>query len=250
MLTREQRDFIGGCGVIDVFLPRDKSPYSFPDEDGAPSGVAVDVMELISKSTGMQFKFHFNDDKPDNRQNGQGGNSLRIDCLYRNRRDETFVPLLEGRLVFVGGKGMEFKSQENYLIAASEKLPVNIRQQFPNFKYTYCASDRECMDMVLDGKSQAAIVDRLVLLEMLQNTKYRSLYEIPAYYANWQLAVSTGADGKMLREILVKALNAIPKADITQTIVHNTTAKAYKPMLTDIIHLYKIPIFIILMLIF
>ena len=226
-LTREEQAWLTDHNSVRIAYDGNLPPYSFINDAGKVDGIAVEIMTLLSKRLGINFKI-FPESKWDSIYKAAASRKVDVVATMVNRpeRSDWFSftkPYLTKSLVIV-------TKQDNNLIKSrddldNKKIAVvsgyqygeQIGNEFPNAKRIKTPSMLDSLISVIEGKSDAAILflgsaNYLQAKHKLTNLRIAGFYDRNS--ANESIAVRK--DWPLLVTILQKGLDSISEEEVQQ----------------------------------
>lgn len=259
LFTREEAEYIKNNDSITVGLMKNRRPLSYTDKNGNAVGMAVDLMNLISKKTGIKFKYEFLDIG----QTGMDYLSKTDGKLVAGVMSSAFSQLnptllqsdtlQEGSVVFVGKSGTRFTPDEKLTVAlpqgfiGGEKV---ISDQYPNFKFYHGKSNEDCLKAIRDGKADVMLQNLYIVRNSLQSPKYEGLEIYPAYSFQEDMKVISLPENEVLMSIINKTIASITQDEKNEVVIDNTIAKTYHMTLSDMLYKYRYPVLLLAILFF
>lgn len=157
-------------GVLIYGANESAPPLRFVDDDGQYKGVVVDFMNLISVELGVEIKcipYKWESAL----ENLKEGKTDMCDMFSNEERSKDIVftdSLYTLRTMLVNRKGKEYKLKDiNHLTVATEKGDYAnwyMKKNYPKAKLVYVDNVGKGIDLLLEGKVDAAIGDEPVIL--------------------------------------------------------------------------------------
>lgn len=252
LLTREEAEFIKSQPVITVGNIQDCAPVSyFNPKTQEFSGITIDILNLISKETGLNFQY-----KPIP-SNTCGANYLEsndVDLVAGVFYDEELEdgkkliltqPFLTSSLAMVGKGNKSFNPSDNITMAIPKSFSLAkgyIKSIYPNFTIVTEPTNDLCLEAVLNGSADVMLQNSYYISHKLQNPKYDSLGVIPAYYAQESLCIASlsNTNNEMLISIISKTIEVLDKEEINKIVINNSFADPYRLSFNDFFVKYKV----------
>ena len=218
-------------GLGDLFGGYDSSADKY-------SGIGIDIMELLSERTGLEFEYTR---IPENLQPreylAEHPNVVAAPYPLNSliRYDESLAvlkPIVEGRMMAVSRKGKAVNYGKHFVLAVPGGVyckTLEFRKIFPGGKVISCLSHREALDLVKNGEADVALVNEMTGAYRLQSP-YFSNFNItytPDINEDITLALSGSSDPELI-SILNKGITSLSVRDIRQIVVNNTVADSYE----------------------
>ena len=216
--TRAESEYIRTSRPLTVGLMSERSPLSALDDSGDPSGMIVELMEIVAKKSGLRFVYQL-------LEPGQTGYDFLTNCggdlvaCVASSAFSTPNPALQqsdtlqkASIVFVGRNGMDFRVNAPLTVALPEDF-INgeavVSAQYPNFSYYHCASNADCLKAIRDKKADVMLQNIYVIRECLQSPLYEDLQMLPAFSFPEEQKVVMLPENAMLMSIVNKTIAAI-----------------------------------------
>ena len=240
-LSATEKRYLEHLGPITVCPDPDWVPYEQMDGNGNFSGIAADLMELISKRLGVTFTYIQTKDWDEAVALSQSGKVLLLPFLNQTpKRDAWLIftePLFLDPNVYITREEHPFITDASLLIDKIIAVPngtsieERVRHDFPNLKILNTAnSEKETFKAVTDRRADITIRSLTVAAytirkEGLFNLKIAG--QAPDEYTN-RLRIGVLKGEPMLRDILNKGIATITsreREEIANRHVHITVVK-------------------------
>lgn len=230
LLSDNEREFIRGSGPIKVGLVPHRDPMQHLDPaTGKASGIMVDLLNEISKRTGLLFSYESADSLTEFEQSVAAGRFALVsgmDYSYDLAKDYGVImtaPVLSVPYVRVASSSaapatarLGFTQQMQHLDEIVSKTPDAI----------FYPTGIEALEAVLRGEIAAAYMDSYGAQRLLSDRKFKTLALAPApqgEQAQICIGVSRTYD-RTLSSIISKAVYSLSPQDISAVVYKNTTA--------------------------
>lgn len=265
--TLEELDYIENAPVFRVGYADLRAPVSYQDSQGNAQGITIEIMEEISKISGLKFEYI-----------PLAGTSITYDDLREKKLSlitgveysavnahqsgiRMSQPFFSTRKILVGRKGIRFSPDAAFRIAicsGSQTLPQSLLEKYPRFEIETFLTTEECLDAVLEGRADIMLQSQYAVEKLLSKPAYQKLIVIPETGLEEDLSISPvlfsqekdKTDPVLSDERLVSVLNkAIAKLDesvVSSIVISNTAGIPYELTLEDFYDQYRVPILIIL----
>ena len=184
-LTREEQEYIENVGPILIKGFEDRRPLGFTDKNGEFRGIMVDYLNYIGEMCGLEFvyeasKYHgFIENIPAMKSQGFGllwaGDTVEdmglTNVIYHTD------PLFDTALAYIRRQGEYVTKYDRHTFVVStdmhhvEDLLLETNMES---KVLYYESAKDCMDAVLKGKAEMAILSDKVAEYWLQKPVYNN----------------------------------------------------------------------------
>ena len=258
LFTREEQEFVNNSDVIPVKLMLGSKPLSYLD-DGEPSGIFVDYLNLISQKSGLKF-------------------DIRLQSSPTSMEEETVKIADEGYLMLRAKRALQNTTVSDKLLSTNTIFSTNLayvmdREHFteginsnatfaitkemgylvellenhsPDFKVMYCDDTIECLEAVVDGEADVAIQDSYIVTYLLQKPKYADkLVESPGVDFYNGMCLIASKEDEMLVNVLNKTIHHITSEEYDNIVTMELLMNPYEQGLGDLLYKYWLPILII-----
>ncbi|MGL1862197.1 MAG: transporter substrate-binding domain-containing protein [Pseudodesulfovibrio sp.] len=223
----EERQFIADHPIIKVHNEMDWPPFNF-NVDGTPHGLTIDVMNRVAELTGFKVQYVFN----------HTWNELeamlkekKLDVMGNMNPTEfrknfvqfttPYVKVFQGIAVKRGNEELaDLASLNGHTVAVVRGFfHVKVLQdKYPDIELLQLASVADCLRAVSSGRADASIgalpiMDYVIHERFISDLTTVAIEDVPIFnYA--RLAFGVRKDWPVLRDILTKALAAIPPDEL------------------------------------
>lgn len=257
--TTAEKEFIANCGTFTVGLNADRAPFSQYDEKtGVFSGICVDILDAISKNSGLVFRYVPQTSGVRVTELLASGDydiicGVERDNFITNVDVESSEAFLESGVVPVGKPGTALNFSSNLTVAiplSFQALQKNLETHYPNLTVVGYGSNRECLDAVVSGEVDVFIQNTHILSLLLQEPKYEGLDILPVevMVEHTTMAVPRSTES-LFMSILNKAIENLDDATISSSLIEHTFATPYVYTLGDIVYRFRIQFAVIVALI-
>ncbi|SDQ71184.1 multi-sensor hybrid histidine kinase [Pseudomonas sp. UC 17F4] len=223
-LTTEEARWLARHPRVRLQINDDLAPVAFFDANGAFSGIAADLLEVISLNTGLRFDV----------QSRSGSYPQRIESLRNKRADLAIMtaspergallrfsrPFLSSRFVLLGKQGEAVEPGD--LAGKRLAIPTGLvglpalRERYPNAQLVEAGASLDAMNLLYEGKADAAVAPlataRYYNIRLFDNgLSINALLDIGPATANFAMRRSDSE----LQSILDKALQDISPDELT-----------------------------------
>ncbi|MDD2955344.1 MAG: transporter substrate-binding domain-containing protein [Oscillospiraceae bacterium] len=214
VFTKEEREYLGTAPVVAVAPGGRGRPFEYREEKtGVWRGIVPDLLEEISKLTGIEFQYIEDEERWSALQNASRANtitSLTSDIAWAVQNDlDVTQPFIEGSVsVITKDPAAPVKT-----IAAikDDYLRQMLERQQPEWSIVYYASQEDCVAAVWRGECDATIMNGYEADYYLSKGRYMRLQDNT--FAGLRQGVCFGvgknSDQQLVR-ILSKTLRMIP----------------------------------------
>ena len=254
--TRDELDYLSTAPEITVTCDPSKAPIEFYNENTQTvSGIAADVLDLVSQYTGLHFRYIKSDSFSDALSKLQ---SHEIDILTAlahdyawSEQNQAFLstPYLNSSIVVV--RNNKTKSHERNIVALphSFNLTNSIldNPEYDTEDVVYYDTIEECFQAVLSGSADCTYANSYNSSYLLSQVKYRNLSSttLTAMTEDVSFGLSDQCDPRLL-SIINKGLACISSEQLDSIILQNCSYKEDPSLLTLVYAYPRISIAIIL----
>lgn len=236
LFTEDELAYIEACPPLSVLLSPDQPMLcEYRAEDGSFSGILPDLLELVSRKSGLRFRYA---PLPEGRgaEEALSSGEARIVMPVAqsvvspaSRELRVSRPLMESRIVAVVRKFFTPPDEEPVRIA----LPGSLAQArssmlayFPNAAVTLYPRGEEAFSAVASGRCDLFFENELVAASLLQSPYYENLQLYPAYQFDELLCLALGRDeDDILFAILDKSIQSISDLERGGILLQNALAE-------------------------
>ena len=258
-LTAEEESYISSHKSLKIGFVQDRIPVSFSDENGELAGISRYIFDHVSELCGIKFEYvplPTNDVTYDYLLNGGFDLVSSVEYNKENQRAKGILisnPYLSSRKVVVARDGLEFRYDANLSIAVStgsQTLKKVLSKSYPNFKLVDYPSITACFDAIKSGKADLMIQNQYVVEHWISKPIYEKLKVIPVLGLDDQLCFSavvafgenseaSQKDGKVLINILNKAIASMTEDEIGSFTIQGIMENQYSFTLSDFLYRYR-----------
>ncbi len=244
LLDENEREWLKQHQSIRIAFDGYFPPYSFINEQGNLEGIAVDILSVLEKKTGIEFEIFEEKTWKNLYHAAQNKEVDLVATMVHKRERETWFnfthPYLLKSLVII-------TQEENRTINHRNDLPgknvalvkgyqyVNtVLQKYPDIKPLYFDTMLDALNAVSTGKADAAITflgagHYLRTKYLLSNLKYAAVFD----RNNSPESIAVRNDWPELVSILNKAIQSLPESDL-HTFNSTWLPENYKEILTEV----------------
>lgn len=219
-LTGEEEEFLRQLGEISMCVDPDWMPYEEVDEEGNFTGIAADLVDLVSERLGIPFVIYPTADWDETLECSRAGECLLIPFLNQTEEREEWLaftePLFVDPNVFVTREEHPYISDPGDLVDKTIALPYGtsieewVRRDYPNLTVITTEDEVEAFRLVENREADMTlrslmIAHYIIREEGLLNLKVSG--EIPEYTNHLRMGVLK--EETQLVEILDKAITSI-----------------------------------------
>jgi signal transduction histidine kinase len=227
-LTGQERKFIAEHPPVTVAITPEWAPFSYFTDKGEPAGIDVDVLRLISQSTGFRYKFiEGNPPWEEIWQMAQRGElDLTTSVVQTTEREKVFKftqPYSKAMTVIIARAGdLRFPnlSQLRYATVALPRdhiVPTALTNLAPEISTRLFESQEDCFQAVARGKADVTAVNLFTATQYL-NDHPRDRLAICGAISEFEFPLRLAArrDYPLLVDILNKGLAAISQKELDE----------------------------------
>lgn len=266
-LSEEEQEFIRKEKKITIGCPVGNCPLIFQeDETGEIRGITIDILNMISESTGLKFQYQAlpsGNITYTDLQQMQVDLIASVECNTINEHSPGIAitePYLHAEKLFVCKKGVIFDPDKNMTIAissGSQTLAEIIREKYPKFQIEFYHSTEDALSALLSGKADAVLQNQYSLERILSKPLYENLQIVAtASVGDTQCLACIVQIGEnkqniisdetaLLLSVLNKGIANLDKRDVSFIIIKETAENAYKPNMWDVLYHYRYPMIVI-----
>lgn len=257
--TNAEKEYIKNSKPIIVGINGDRAPFGEYDEKtGKFKGICVDVLNEISKNSGLKFKYVVQESGVKTADMIESGKydiicGIERDNFVTNDKIVSTNAFLESAIVPVGLSGRNLNLSDKLIVAypkSFQALKKTLETYYPNLILKGYNLNTECLDAVMSGKADLFIQNTHLIGKMLQQPEYDGLDILPIEIMteHTALALKRSSDS-LLVSILNKSIDNIDEATISSSLIRHTFASQYKYTIKDFIYRFRIQISIISVLV-
>lgn len=229
-LTKAEREYIKEAGIMKVAVLKEQPPYQYwNEEQGKLSGISVDLLDYVSKTTGLQFEL-VSVDTPDLIYQQMSQDEIKLVAgmpynydLARERRLSMSRPYVEAQYLIL----MKEDSTEASIKGKNLAL-TNAGSYKGEYLGNICRYDTlsDCIRAVEKGEADYTYVDAYTAQFYINMPEFRDLKMVPQTYEARKICFGVVKPGSMeLLSILNKVIATIPDVDMQGIINQNSMNK-------------------------
>lgn len=248
--TREEVEYIASAGTITVGNQANRFPICDVDEKGNLYGIQIDLLDAVSKMSGLTFENELCDSsvRAVDYMNEPG---LRIFNGLPRSDFATFSPdiilsdpMFTDSISFVAKKGSQLYTDDKIRIVIPDGFVSGkklLNKLYPNATVIFGGTKQDCLDALLDGTADFSLMDNYMSSALLQKPCYESLTTLSSssIRQDWELAVLKSEDPRLL-SIINKCLDCIGDNTKTNLVTKYTVTSQYQLSFTDYLYKYRI----------
>ena len=219
-LTQEEKEYLKQLGPITLCVDPDWIPFEHVDARGNYTGIAADLLGIVSRRIGVPFKLVRTQNWDESLENSRQGKCLLLGFLNQtSKRSEWLLftePLFSDPNVFITREEHAFIADPAELIGESIVFPSGtameerIRRDYPNLKILRVESEAQAIEMVSSKKADMTMRSLIVAAYTIKQQGLFNLKiagQLPDYTN--QLRIGVLRREPILRNILSKAISTI-----------------------------------------
>lgn len=222
-LTAEEKNWISQHPVIRYGAEKDWAPYDFIDKNGKHSGVSFDMLQLISRYSGLQFRTEV-DEWDQLLAKAKAGTIDVLPALVETEERKTFLRFTEPYQLAIAYFFIHESVQAGTLDDLAGKtiaIPKGfaqiseIRQQFPKLKILETETLMTAVQAVIERKADVLLETYSVMNYLLRQNGLNSIRPFKALPSGEarKLRMAVRSDLPVLFSILQKTLTVIPESE-------------------------------------
>lgn len=240
-LTAEEEAFLRELGEITMCVDPDWPPYEVVDEDGNFTGIAADLIDLVSERLGIPFVIIPTTDWAETLECSRAGNCHLIPFLNQTAAREEWLiftePLFIDPNVFVTREDHPYISDPSELVDKTIVLPEGtsieewVRRDYPNLEVVTTPDEIEAFHMVHNGQADMTLRSLMIAAYTIRKEglfRLKISGEVPEYKNNLRMGVLK--DEVMLRDILSKAIMTITPQEREEIINRHVSITMESPV--------------------
>jgi len=216
LLSQNEIEYINKKKIINVCSNPDWTPIDFQDKNGVPNGISIDILKLISESTGLKFNFiktkswgesqeYLKDKKCDIL-------SAAIKTQKRSKYANFTKPYLHYDLAIITKNNKPLVNSFESIVDKKMSRKVNsgliskLKTQYPSIDILETKTHKKSFEAVSNGKVYFTI-STLPVFSYYKNTYGFDNLQIAGYTKmKYNLSIGVRDDDKVLLNILDKTL--------------------------------------------
>lgn len=248
--TREEAEYIASVGTITVGNQVNRFPWSDMDTNGNIYGIQVDLLNEISKLSGLTF---VNEQVPNtvravDYMNAKSG--VRIFNGLSRSEFATFSsdimlsdPLFTDSISFVAVKGSTLHTDDSVRVALPKTF-VNgkklLNKLYPNATVIFAGTKNDCLDALVDGSADFALLDTYISSVLLQKPQYDSLTTLASTGIRQDIDLAVlKSENPLLISIINKCINCIGENTKTNIVTNYTVTSQYQLSFSEYLYKYR-----------
>lgn len=241
VISEEEKEYISQDNIVKVAYDPEWYPISYTDEDGRFSGAMASILSLISKNTGLRFEYVPSgsyEEALDSFRNGDAQimAGFPYDFTWAEKNNAYITSPFEDMTVFEAYS--TGKAPGNVIAAENDSYQQYLLSEVRNepYAFKYFDSTGECMQALLDGKADYALVDSYQMEYYRDRAKYQDLSYKVANGQKYSLCIAVSEDSdEKLYSIMRKAIVSIGTDEIS-SIFKETSINSKSSSIPDLIY--------------
>lgn len=235
-LTEAEKDYLKKLGPVTMCVDPDWAPLEFIDQKGNYSGIAADLINLMSERTGIEFQLIPTANWVESLLKSQRDECMILACL--NQTEERNKWLLFTNTYFTDHNVLITREEHNEITRPSQmsgktialpsgtSIEERIRKKFPTLKIVLYKSEEEAFKAVSDRKADMTVRSLTMAAYHIKSQGWFNLKiagELPGFSNELKIGVSQSHP--QLRTILNKAILTLDESDVRNAINNHVTIK-------------------------
>ncbi len=245
---------------IRVGYVQDRIPVSFTGKNGELAGISRYIFDYLGRLSGLQFEYVALPAGDITYDFLLGENLALVTSVEYNKENQNARgilisnPYLSSRKVVVARRDLDFSYSAHLTVAistGSQTLRKVLGGMYPNFELRDYDSISECFDAVKSGEADIMIQNQYVVEYWFSKPSYEKLKVIPVLGLDDQLCFSavvaigdgegpSQEDGRILIDILNKAIAAMTEEQIGSCTIQGIMENQYSYTLADFLYRYRV----------
>ncbi|MCJ7855780.1 transporter substrate-binding domain-containing protein [Lachnospiraceae bacterium NSJ-143] len=242
LFNQRELKYIATAKPLNVGVLTDNPPYQFKDSTGELKGISINMLDYISKKTGLKFKYIEAESQEELYAMEQNGDidmiaALTYDYgLAQNRGISMTRPFLSSQYTMMRrNPSLEDIAGKRLALLDGGIYKGDYAGEVINFDTV-----NECIRAVNDGRADYTYVDGYVAQYFLNKPEFSNLNLIPQTYGERRVCFGVYKPGsRELLSILNKAITGMSMEE-KQSIIYNNTV--YNPELSFMYYVKKNPL--------
>ncbi len=226
-LTPEEQAYLAALGPVKICIDPDWEPYEQINKQGQAEGIAVDLVALIARRTGVELELVPTSDWEESLKNSRMGKCQMLGFLLQTPYREKWLIFTEP--YFVDPSVLITREEHDYisdLAALADEILVlpegtsteeAIRRDYPNLQIMLVESEAEAFKMVETRQADLTIRSLTMAAYTIKSQGFFNLKiagQVPDYSYNFRIGVVD--DEPLLRDILNKGIATLTPQEIRE----------------------------------
>lgn len=243
-LSESERAYLQAHPTVPLCVDPDWWPFEQIDESGRHTGMAADLIALVSQRTGINLQLHPTRTWEESLSASQAGDCLALSFLNSTpERDQWLIftePLLVDPNVIITREEHPFVSDVGALQGKTIALPrgtamlERIARDFPNLTIVPTESEREALGLVEARKVDMSLRSLIVAAATIKHEGWFNLKisgQIPGYDNHLRMGVLKSET--TLRDILDKGIASLTPFERRQVVDRHVSMQVVTDVVTD-----------------
>lgn len=241
VLTKEEEQYVFEKNTVKVAVLPNLNPIQmYNEKTNEFSGISIDILKLITESTGLQFEFILADNY------GSAVELLKqhkaeMICGIPEESNQAFndnlslsTPYLKTQTVMLKNRNVKDFYDVTVAVIKNEKLPLELE----NSNVVFYDTLEDCINAVNSGKSDICYGNIYVIEKIIQNPKLNNIALSSAVNldSNVCFGFAKPVDVSFVT-LFNKSLNYISDNEVQEIVYNNTLTKNYKMTISSILYM-------------
>lgn len=226
-LTPEEQAYLDNHGPVKICIDPDWEPYEQINKDGVAEGIAVDLVALIARRTGITLELVPTSDWEESLKNSRMGKCQVLGFLLQTPYREKWLiftePYFIDPSVLITREEHDYISDLASLSGETLVLPEGtgteeaIRRDYPNLKIMIVESEAKAFEMVETRQADLTIRSLTMAAYTIKSQGFFNLKiagQVPKYSYDFRMGVAD--DEPLLRDILNKGIATLTPQEIRE----------------------------------
>lgn len=230
--TTTEVQYIEDHPTLQVAVEYDRPPFSYIDKKtGEYKGICADFMKLISRNSGIEFKYVYK---------GEAGSSINLALSGKaNLLAESFylsdptiqkgfvytLDYTEALMLLIGRTDLDASNIKDIAIIKGLSGSLSyFQKQYPDSNIVFYKNSKECIEAVSEGRVDATFLDSY-LWNSISKQKYKNIGILSAQGSQMPICIGISKntpDYYTLESILNKAILEITPEEKKISVINNT----------------------------
>ncbi|PJI97319.1 periplasmic/7TM domain sensor diguanylate cyclase [Acidovorax sp. 69] len=243
-LSESETVYLASQNPVSLCVDPDWWPFETINTSGQHVGISADLLDLVAKRLGMQFKLHQTRTWEESLVASQAGNCRLMSFLNRTPERERWLiftePLLSDPNVLITREEHPFIANLSTLSGKTMALPrgtammERLRVDYPHLILVGTESEAEALKMVSERKADMTLRSLIVAAHTIKQHGWFNLKisgQIPGY--DNQLRVGVLQSETVLRDLLDKGIATLTAEDRSRVVDHHVSINVVTQVDTD-----------------
>ena len=227
-----------------------------PPEHARFDGITIALLEVISRKTGLNIEYVRipTEQMPPVMFLRTGAveavaGTLRIPRFIKDPDLVLSRRLFDATVSFVSKKGKSLVDMQKkaVTIAIMQNFQAGkdyVEARFKNYKYIVFKDADACLDAVLSGKADFAVINKYVASYHLQKPYYSDIDRTQTYSINQESCITAKKGSETLIAVMNKGLDSIEGREFSNVLMNFTIANPYRMSWRAVVYQYRVPMII------